>query len=81
MAHFVRAEDARFAALSKLFEKLPTEGSFSGGGSCANDVKTRTEELSGVEIIETGKAVGVSFHFFDSGIEIVSKKIREGSFF
>ena len=81
LAHLVRTEDARFAAPCKLFEQLPTESSFPSGGSRADYIKPRTEELKLVEIIETGKAVGVSFHFFDGGIEIVGKEIREGSFF
>ena len=81
LAHFVGTENARLSLASKLFEKLPTEGSFTGGGSCADDIKTRAEELSGVEIVKAGKTFGVSFHFFDSGIEIVGKKIGEGSFF
>jgi len=67
--------------LSKLFEKLPTEGSFSGGGSCADYVKSGTEELFLVEIIETRKPVGVSFHFFDSGVEIIGKKSGKEAFF
>ena len=64
-----------------LYLNLPTTPSFAGGGSCADNVETWTEELMLVEIIEAGKPVSVRFHLFDSGIEIVGKKIREGSFF
>ena len=62
MAHFVRAEDAGFAALSKLFEKLPTEGSFTGGGSCADDVKS-------------GTFVYEAYKYFGLRVEI-SKKLK-----
>ena len=64
-----------------MFEQLPTKSSFAGGGSRANDVKSWTEKLVLIEIVETGATIRVVFQVFDLGVEVVGKKIWEGKFF
>ena len=80
LAHFVGTENARLSLASKLFEKLPTEGSFTGSGRCADDVKTGTEKLELVEIDEARATVGVVFHLFNFGIKLVGEEVAEGKF-
>ena len=59
--HFVGAENTRFAIVSKLFEKLPAESSFTGGRSRTDDVTSGSKELIVVDVGETSFAIGVIF--------------------
>ena len=81
LAHLVGTENARLSLASKLFEKLPTEGSFTGSGRCADDVKTGTEKLKSVEVIKTGATIGIIFQLVDFGLKMIGEEVAEGKFF
>ena len=74
--HFVRTVNAGFAVFGKLFEQLPAKGSFAGGGSCADDVKSGTEILLGINIFEAREPIGVVFEMVYIGFKLMSEIIR-----
>ena len=73
--HFVGTENAGFAIISKLFEKLPTESSFTSGRGCANDVKPGRKNLKIVEIVKAGGTIGEGFIFFNFGQKEIGERI------
>ena len=71
--HFIRTENARFVIVCKLLKELPAKSGFPCGGSCADDVKTWTEELVKVDVGETCFAIGVIFQIVDCGFDGISE--------
>ena len=74
--HFVRTENAVFAVLSELFEMLPAKGGFTGGWSCADDVKPWTEKLLFVNIFKTGEPTGIIFKRVNVSFKLVGEIVR-----
>lgn len=74
--HLVGTENTRFAVCCELFKELPAESGFAGGGSRADDVKTRAEELKLVDIDKAGFAIGVIFEVSNFAFKMVCKIIR-----
>ena len=74
--HFIGAKNTRFAVDRELFQKLPAESSFPSGGSCADDVKTRTKKLILVNVEEPCFAIGVNFEVVNFDFEMIGKEMR-----
>ena len=81
LAHLVRTENTRLSLPRELFEQLPAEGRFAGSRSRADDVKTGTEKLKPVEIVEAGATVGIIFQLVDFGLKLIGEEVGEGKFF
>ena len=63
--------------MRELFKQLPAKSSFPSGRSCADDIKSGTEKLELVDVVETCFAIGIIFEVVDFDFEIVSKIIGD----
>ena len=59
--------------MSELLKKLSTKGSFTGGGSCPDDVKTWTEKMLLINIFESSVSIGIIFQSRNVGSEIIGE--------
>ena len=74
--HFIGAKNTRFTVDCELFKKLPAKSSFPSGGSCADNVKTRTKKLVEVNVEEASFAIGINFEVINLIFKMVGKEMR-----
>ena len=55
---------------------MPTESSFTGGGSRADDIKSWTKKLLVVNIFKTGEAIGIIFKRVNVSFKVVGEIVR-----